>query len=200
MSDSLTSRSLIPVPVIACWHPVPAAVTDLIDQAQRIWDQRSADESRLVSLVNSNYYIAFHAIKQQIQELNRPGLRLVELGSGCGVVANIAALLGVESSGIEIEPGLCELSNQLATACKLSTKFIPCSYRDWEGGQTSEMSAAARKGLSALREADLIYGYPWPSEQTYLASVVKQHCKHGARYLTYHGGSRLQLRRVSVAI
>ena len=200
MFASSSSRSLLPVPATACWAPVPRPVTDLIEHAERIWDQQSAVGPAVVSLVHSNYYIAYHALKQQLEELNRPGLRFVELGSGCGVVANLAAQLGFESQGIELELHLCDFSRQLAMDSKLPTSFISCSYRDWEGGPCAELSVQAQAGFEALCAADVVYGYPWPAEQAYLASLVQRHCKHGARYLTYHGGRNLHLQQVHAAI
>lgn len=120
----------------------------------------------------------------------------LELGSGLGVITIMADLLGFEAYGIEIEPELVTLSEDLATGLSSSAtfvegSFVPPDYRDevtlLDGDFltiTEGADAYADLGLE-LADFDLVYAYPWPGEESWMDELVARYAGPRTRLLTY---------------
>ena len=56
------------------------------------------------------------------------GERFIEWGSGFGVATSLAAQLGFQATGIELEDGLVEIAESLAEKHHTGAKFIATTY------------------------------------------------------------------------
>ncbi len=122
----------------------------------------------------------------------------LELGSGIGVIAITAALLGFDAAGIEIDPWLVDASEDLARefgadASFAEGTFVPDEFREFVDGQDSEIPTIADGPLGYdalgrdLTEFDLVYAFPWPGLEEMFFELMARHGRAGALFLTYGG-------------
>lgn len=151
---------------------------------------------------------AVHAALAHITRLDLPvGRVFCEWGSGLGVATCLAAMLGYEAYGIEIEPELSALASGLAAdhgiaAHILTESYFPEGYESYAGTGTTElltpaMEAGGNHRLQAgirypgmdfdTDEIDVFYVYPWPSEQEMMLELFDEVASDGAILLAYHG-------------
>ena len=141
-----------------------------------------------------------------------------EWGSGYGVGACLAALLGFESYGIEIEPSLIEESRKLAKDSNIPVTIIERDYMP-EGFECYEGSGGAelirpenytyqdRNGLrpsyegmeADLDEVDIFFIYPWPGEQEFVLEFFQAVAADGALCLIYLGDDEFGLYQKTAA-
>ncbi|MGI9244307.1 MAG: hypothetical protein ACR2RV_26145 [Verrucomicrobiales bacterium] len=128
-----------------------------------------------------------------------------EWGSGFGVATGIAALLGYEAYGIEIEPSLVDASESLADEqglefTILNTSYIPEGFESYAavGGEElvlPESFSDHGDGFDQIPvydgmpystdEIDLFFVYPWPGEQEFMQQLFEAVATEGAILLTY---------------
>lgn len=129
-----------------------------------------------------------------------------EWGSGLGVVACLAAMLGFEAWGIEAEGCLVRAARRFAADFDLAATFARGSYIPREAeesllvgrefGWLSEGIPCGYEELGiGLDEFDVVFAYPWPDEEELIAELFAGHARPGALLLTYHGDRGLSLRR-----
>lgn len=133
-----------------------------------------------------------------------------EWGSGFGGVASIAALLGYESYGIEINREVLLESIQLAQEFEIDVEFIEGSfipvgsddlidqaYMENEGDLTLEphFDDAYQDLGMAIDDFDLIFVFPWPNEAPLLLKIFNRFAADGAMLLTYNDFSGLTVER-----
>jgi hypothetical protein len=135
-----------------------------------------------------------------------PGDLFCEWGSGFGVVACLAAMLGFESCGIEIEGELVDAARALADDFGLSVEFIRGSFipegsdvcPDPDDGfawlTTHDGGTQEELGLVPA-DFDTVFAYPWPDEERVVGELFERHAAVGAVLLTYHGNDVLRVRR-----
>jgi len=146
-------------------------------------------------------YRALYAIREKQLAL---GDRFCEWGSGFGVITSLAALLGFDARGIEIEETLVAEAKWLAADFHIESQFdcdsyIPDGY-DYatDGiGNTSALSegvllpsASAYRGACAVpdngvEEYDVIYVFPWPGEAELIEELFDARAAAGALLVTY---------------
>ena len=129
------------------------------------------------------------------------GGRFLEMGSGIGVIAIMADLLGIEACGIEIAPELVtegrELAERYGSGAHFATgSFLPPGYQ-WISKTGDTRMGALGIGESAyselgydLADFDWVYAYPWPGETDVLHDVMQCFGAPDARLLLhgYAGG------------
>ena len=135
-----------------------------------------------------------------------------EWGSGYGVGACLASLLGYESYGIEIERSLIEASRKLAEDSNIAVTIIERDYMP-EGFECYEGSGGAElikpenytygekngfrpsyEGMDAdLDEVDIFFIYPWPGEQEFVLEFFQAVAADGALCLIYLGDDEFGL-------
>lgn len=135
-----------------------------------------------------------------------PGNRFCEWGSGFGVVAGLAAQIGFESCGIEIERELVEQAESLMAAHDLDLAFAHGSFIP----ESAEHLADVRDDLATLgrgvgdgydelgldpEDFGLIYAYPWPGEEEVVETIFDAVAARGALLLTYRSTEDLVLQR-----
>ena len=140
-----------------------------------------------------------------------PGPVFCEWGSGLGVAAALATMLGFESYGIEIEEPLVEAARDLAADFDLPVQFVQGSFIPAGAEACAEQSYADNSseflwvvtdadaayeelGLE-LADFDLVFAYPWPGDDSLLANLFNEHAAQEALLLTYDQFNSIQLRR-----
>ena len=125
------------------------------------------------------------------------------------VVAGLAAMLGFESSGIEVQPELVYAAEELAEDFGLevnfaSGSFVPSGYvlpDRLRGGEVDHpwWDSPAGSGYEDLgldpERIDLFFAYPWPGEGDRITAVFADCARPGALLLTYEDARGLRLRR-----
>ena len=193
--------------------PVAPEVEAFVAEADRRVDELFATErNRQVPRYLPSDAQLFH---RGLAEVKERGLALgevfCELGSGFGIAAGIAALLGYEAYGIEIEPELVERSSQLATdmgvgSTIIQSSYIPYGYEGFTGvggdellepgdfpfgGGEDDGPPAYEDMPVPINEIDVIYVYPWPGEQEFMLDLFKALAGDGAILLAYYGEGEL---------
>jgi hypothetical protein len=137
-----------------------------------------------------------------------PGRWFCEWGSGLGVVSCLAAALGLDAWGIEMEPALVRAARRLAADFSLPVEFVRGSFipAGAEPGLTRghDFAWLSRDGPAAyeamglgLEEFDLVFAYPWPDEEGLIEGLFEGHARVGAMLLSYHADGALRLRRLT---
>src|SRR5438034_10470333 len=110
----LTELKLEPRPAA-----VPLAVRHFLHEAERRIE-RFQETSTAHGFVPSDHLSAFGALQALAESALAPGGRFCEWGSGFGVVTCLAAMLGFDACGIEIEAELVAAARRLAEDFELS--------------------------------------------------------------------------------
>ncbi len=106
--------------------------------------------------------------------------RFMEWGSGLGIVTMLAASLGWQAEGIEIEPGLVQESRHLSDLFDLQMKVHQGSFFPKDNEAVEHLPELCGK-------ADLIYVYPWPDQEIEIFDLFDRLARPGAHLLTYYG-------------
>ena len=161
--------------------------------------------------VPSDYVTVYRALRAIVEAGLAPGESFCEWGSGFGVVASLAAMLGLHSHGIEIESELIEASRLLAEDYDLPVEFIHGSFVPHGGGQlvddayadtneqltwlvTDSDDAYDELGLDPC-DFDLIFAYPWPGEECVIEALFERYAATGALLLTYNQYDSVHVQR-----
>lgn len=184
---------------------LPADVRAFLREAARRIDRLHA-RSLLPGFVPCDFVRAYAALQGLTEGGAAPGNLFCEWGSGFGVVACLAAMLGFDAAGIEIESELVDAAQQLADDFELPVQFVCGSFIppggaalarsvgpfEWftpEAGTTEE-----ELGLGP-GDFDVIFAYPWPDEEQLVEKLFERYAAAGAVLVTYHGVEELRLRR-----
>jgi len=182
------------------------------DAEERIADflnaSRRAGANREGAFVPADYRRVYGGLETiRVQGLAATD-RMCEWGSGFGVVASLAAQLGFEACGIEIERDLVEQAEALVAAHGLDVafahgSFIPESAEAAGLADVQDDLATLAHGVAdgyeelGLDPEDfgLIYAYPWPGEEEVVETIFDAVAASGALLLTYRSTEDLVLQR-----
>lgn len=126
-----------------------------------------------------------------------PGLvRFLEWGSGLGIVAVAAALLGFDAHGIEWDEAMVQEAERLAARHGVRVPFVAGSFvppgsdrlldRAELGTRTVLQSDDAYDRLERdLDEFDVVFAYPWPEEEALYRGLFARHAADGAVLVLY---------------
>ncbi len=142
------------------------------------------------------------------------GNRFLEWGSGFGVATGLAALLGFESCGVEVQQGLVDIARDLLEAQAievdfLCTSYIPEGFIAFDTADGEDLAAEDHFGKGSpgeavyeadghevnLAEIDLFYVYPWPGEQILMLNLFDAVASPDALLLAYYGDQDVCLYR-----
>jgi predicted O-methyltransferase YrrM len=187
---------------------LPNAVEALLrDADERIeFFQQARKDSPVVGFVPSDFPTVYHSLAA-LAELNlASGHRFLEWGSGAGVVACLAAMLGFDAIGIEIEPELVAIARGLAEDHDVEAQFVCGSFVP-DGAQMlleqqEDITWLRSDGLNAYEELglepddfDVIFAYPWPGEEQIVFDLFATTAAVGALLMTYHGQEGMHINR-----
>jgi hypothetical protein len=184
-------------------RPPPHEVRVFLREAGRRVE-RFRQDHRLPGFVPSDFGAVYAALCGLEEENLAPGRWFCEWGSGFGVAACLAALLGFDACGIEVEGELVDESRRLADDFGLPVQFARGSFLPAEadaraGGGFAWLATGEVCGHRALGldpdDFDVIFAYPWPDEERLTAALFDRYARAGAVLTTYHGGDAVRLRR-----
>lgn len=160
--------------------------------------------------VPSDYVSVYHALRAVAETDVACGNSFCEWGSGLGVVASLAALVGFDAYGIEIDRDLFHASLELAEDFDIAVEFINGSfisrgaddlvdraYADFDGGLSLDPHADHaydELGLE-VRDFDVVFAFPWPNDEELTADLFERFAARGALLLTYCESTSIRLRR-----
>jgi len=188
---------------------VPADVRGFLREAERRIE-RFQRASRIPGFVASDFERAYGVLKALTAADLAPGNLFCEWGSGFGVVACLAALVGFDACGIEIEGELVEAAQRLANDFDLPVTFVRGSFIP-RGGETAaqlgdEFAWLTTDASDAHEELGLdtedfgvVFAYPWPDEEKLTGALFARYAAVGAVLVTHHGGEDFRLRRKTAA-
>jgi hypothetical protein len=130
-----------------------------------------------------------------------PGRRWLEWGSGAGTLTVLAALMGFDASGIELDASLVETARALAARHGADARFVAGSflpagyvYRGPDGDRRTGTIGDGPSGYlalgRALEEFDVVFGYPWDGEAPLMLDLMRRYGRPDAVLLlndTVHG-------------
>src|SRR5690606_36044942 len=126
--------------------------------------------------------------------------------SGMGVTACLAAHLGYDACGIEIDPELVEEARRLAEDHELSVEFAHGSFIPeggdelaYDSGEFATLSVGQGSGYDELgldaSDFSVVYAYPWPGEEHVVETIFEAFAATGALLLTYRGMNDMHVHR-----
>jgi len=188
--------------------PLPSRVVELLNDADERIERLQHDrrDRPIAAFVPCDFALVQQAIAHITQLTLAPGNRFVEWGSGAGVVACLAGMLGWDSVGIEIEQDLVDIAQGLAEDHQAQVEFVCGSFvpedchadlteqRDINWLRTDGVDAYEWLGLDP-DDFDLVFAYPWPGEEQIVFDIFAESAAVGALLLTYHGQEGIRLQR-----
>ena len=185
-----------------------ARARQLIDRAGE-WIEGAAERGtaiRVPAFVPTDFAQTAAILRMLAGEGFGRGTKFCEWGSGLGVVAILADLLGWDAVGIEIDSELVAHSQELAREFDSAAEFHAGSFIPPGGSRLAddldelswlELAADetyAKIGLE-IDDFQVIYVYPWPGEVRLMLELFDVYARHGAMLLSYHGASEWHLWR-----
>ena len=199
---------------------LPPRVAALITDADRRLDALfESNRNRRVPRFLPSDPILLYRVLRSLTEQNLPlGHPFCEWGSGFGLGACLASLLGYRSYGLEIEEDLVSLARELAndhaiTVENLCTSYFPegfGSYPAHGGAELMTPEPVSHWGESSplvppyegmdceVDEIDVFYVYPWPGEQELMHSLFETVASGGAILIAYYGEQDIAAYRKAV--
>ena len=203
---------LVELPLEVDSTPIPGQVKALLDEADRRMEQfvyRRRD-TPIVGFVPSDWVAVYRALQRVSESQMSQGNSFCEWGSGLGVVALLASMLGFNACGVEVEESLVEAARGLAEDFDLSVEFaagsfipsgteIPIECLD----EISWLDVDSHDGYDQLGlgpdDFDLVFAFPWPAEVPAVTDLFDRFAAEGALLLLNCGeeeGLRL-MRKIS---
>jgi hypothetical protein len=180
---------------------VPGDVRRFLREAERRIEAFQHD-SRVPGFVPCDFQCAYGFLNALSALDAAPGKLFCEWGSGFGVVACLAAMLGYDAVGIEINRDLVDAARLLADDFGVPVEFVHGSFIppgetiDAAGGfswlETEESTADMELGPD---DFDVIFAYPWPDEEASTEALFERCAATGALLASYHGGADFRLCR-----
>ncbi len=193
---------------------LPRRIEDFIAEADQrcdlFYDQQL--NKRYPRYVPSEPAQVYAALKHATEKALPLGNTFIEWGSGFGVGTGLAALLGYEATGIEIEEALSAKARELLRDQGIEAEFLCISYipegylsydalggddliPDDSFGHRPDGSPRYEGMELDLNEIDLFFVYPWPGEQEMMLKLFDAVAGEGAILVAYYGDSDICLYR-----
>jgi hypothetical protein len=198
---------------------VSDTVARLIATCSRGWERFFADHDdhhapRFVPSVPERVF----AVLEEVTTRNLPPTRVFcEWGSGFGTATCLAALLGYEAYGLEIDAELVQHSRAIARRLGipvqiLCTSLLPAGYGASAGVngaalvtpalmRDSHDTAEARGPLRydgmeiAIADIGLFFAYPWPEEREQMQELFEAVARERAMLVVYHTDTDIRVFR-----
>ena len=190
---------------------LPPKVQAFIDEADRRCDafyesQLNIRYPRYVPSEPAQVYAALKYVTEQGLPL---GQTFLEWGSGFGVATGLAALLGYNATGIEIQEDLVAKAESLLehegiVATFIATSYIPEGFIEYENFGTTDIvrdnfddaPAPSYADMNVdITEIDVFFSYPWPGEQEMMLKLFDALAGEGAILIAYFGDREINIYR-----
>lgn len=187
---------------------VKALLADAANRIEQFFELHK--DNPTAGFVPSDYEMVYHSLRGLRNGAAGgtilPGNAFCEWGSGFGVIACLASIIGYDSVGIEIDPKLVTAAQALARDHRVAVELVQGSYVP-DGHETAvEMSQthvmtledgpAAYEDLGLDPEDfDCIFAYPWPGEDEVVTEIFDKYAARGAVLVTFHGRDGMLARR-----
>jgi len=183
----------------------PADVRAFLREADRRI-RRFQRDSRIPGFVPSDFENVYEVLRTLTATDWTVGNLFCEWGSGFGVASCLAAMLGFDACGIEIEGELVDAARQLADDFSLPVEFVRGSFIP-KGGEVlsavgDDFAWLTTQATNTHEELDLdmhdfgvIFAYPWPDEERLTGELFDCYGGAGAVLMTYHGSEDCRLRQ-----
>lgn len=136
--------------------------------------------------VPGDYRYAFQILQWLLRmKAVAKGAAFLEWGSGQGMVAILASLLGYDAVGVEIDEALVKASRELAARYDVAARFEHGSY---------DPDTAGLKIFTAKKRA-MVYVYPWPGEESFFLRLFGETANAGAFLLMCLGPEDIRVYR-----
>jgi hypothetical protein len=179
--------ALVDVELLIGGVRVPPDVSAFVREAERRIAQFRS-RRQVPGFIRTDFIRAYHALRAVTAAEIATNHRFLEWGSGMGVVAGLAAMLGFEAHGIEIDAELVDEACRLARDFALPVHFVCGSYIPEQGDAYACLERAAA-------DFGVIFGYPWPDEVEQTRERFDRLAGEQALLLTYHSGEEFRLQR-----
>ena len=175
---------------------------------------READEriddfqvwARVPAFVPCDFEGTFRLLRALAESNLTRGMRFCEWGSGFGVATSLAATVGFDACGIEIDGELVGHAQKLAEDFDIEVEFIRGSFippggekRVHDAGNYAWFTTDADSAYEELDldadDMDVIFAYSWPDEELVVSELFDRYAGAGAILMSYHGGDEFRLRR-----
>ena len=138
------------------------------------------------------------------------GDRFCEWGSGVGVVASLAAMVGYESYGIEYDATLCMVAEAIREDFDLPVQLVNGSFvpdgvqdlieeafvtHDGELSLHTHPDHAYVEIGCTVKDFDVIFAYPWPNDVELTHEIFDRCAAQGAMLLANYGDCSITLYR-----
>jgi len=195
---------LVEISLLPDAAPIPLDVAAFIDEAERRIEAFQRD-AKVPGFVASDYVGTYRLLSTLARDQITSGMLFCEWGSGFGVVAALASMVGFEACGIEIEPILVAEARRLADDFALPVHFVEGSYLppgstknaprvDYSWLDTREYRPDDEAMLDP-GDFDVIFAYPWPDELAIAERVFDRRGRKGALLATFSPGGAFYIRR-----
>lgn len=201
------SFETIEIPDSISVQPLSAPAEALIDHANDAIEAfMLADQEVIENFVTCDFHLVGQALVWIQQNHLTSGNRFCEWGCGVGVATMLAAMQGMDSVGIEIEPSLVEQSAAVAEENEVDAKFCCGSFVPRHSERVSTVAAEVANVVTdegeiyeeiglAIEDFDLFFAFPWPGEHGFFEAVFDDHAAVGSLLLTYRGREGMHLVR-----
>lgn len=187
--------------------PLHDDVATLLADAQRRIDAfDEAFQASIPAFVPSDFELVYRALAALAEQRLATGRRFLEWGSGIGVVTCLAAQVGFDSVGIEIEAALVDVAESLAADRGIEVQFECGSYVP-DGAEpivdtlgevmwlrTDRPDCYAELELDP-EDFDVVFAYPWPGEEQVIFDLFASCAAVGALLVSYHSQEGLRVQR-----
>ncbi len=187
--------------------PLPDDVATLVADARRRVEQFDDEfQTSIPTFVASDFEVVYRALAMIDESRLAAGRRFLEWGSGIGVATCLAAQVGFDAIGIEIEPPLVEIAVSFAADHDLEVQFALGSYVP-DGAEplvdtlgevtwlrTDRPDCYAELELDP-EDFDVVFTYPWPGEEQVIFDLFASCAAVGTLLVSYHGQEGLRVQR-----
>lgn len=190
---------------------LPASVADYLQKmAPQVERFRSKTPGGFRGFVPSDYVAFYSALSHVVVRRLACGNTFCEWGSGLGVSTCLASKLGFDSSGIEIDDKLVQAADKFADQFEIDAQFVTGSFLpqgvddlidDAFAENEGEISMIAHSDDAydqlgrELEDFDVVFSFPWPTDEEVTAEIFERFASVGALLLTFDEGEGYRVRR-----
>jgi SAM-dependent methyltransferase len=171
-----------------------------VQRFQDVWDRRQIEQ-----FVACDYELVYQSLDWIVQQRLATGRRFLEWGCGFATVCGLAAQLGFDVVGIEAEHELLQHGRSLIEdwgqpAELVHGNFLPRGSEVMADDPTLPslghplLDPYADIGLE-VDDFAIVFAYPWPGEEEFLAQVFDRYAAIDALFLHYCGPYDMRLLR-----